>query len=219
MGAIVITLEGLVAGRGGEALTAPLDLSLRAGEALVVTGANGAGKSTLLRTLAGLLPPLVGAVRLEGAVAPDGEPARGLGEAAHYLGHRNAMKGGETLIANLAFWQRHFGVGADRLRLDAALEAFDLAALAGLTLAHLSAGQQRRAALARLLVAPRPVWLLDEPTGALDSRSRERFAAAANAHLAAGGLLVAATHLSLGVEARELALEAPAQGEAEDAAA
>ena len=212
MAAVRIICERLATGRSGEPLSQPLDLTLSAGEALVLTGANGSGKSTLLRTLAGLLPPFSGSVRIEGALASDGEPAMCIGEAAHYLGHRNALKIGETLRGNLVFWHRHLGAPARETERDVAraLEAVGLASLAELLVGHLSAGQQRRAALARLLLVRRPVWLLDEPTGALDERSRSRFSAMAQAHLESGGLLVAATHQPLGIEARALDLSAPA---------
>lgn len=210
MTGVAIICEGLATGRSGERLLAPLDLTIRAGEALVLTGANGAGKSTLLRTLAGLLPPHSGRVRIEGAVAPDGEPATRVAEVAHYLGHRNALKAAATLRDNLALWHRLLGGrGAEtEAAVSSALDAVGLSSLAELLLGHLSAGQQRRAALARLLLVARPVWLLDEPTGALDEPSRARFAAMARAHLAGGGLLIAATHQPLGIEACTLDLSA-----------
>ena len=195
----MLRLDGLVAGRGDLALAGPLDLTLRAGEALLVTGENGAGKSTLLRTLAGFLPPLAGAARVEGARAPDGEAATRPDEVAGYLGHRNGLKAGLGLAANLDFWRRLDGAGPDEAAVEAALEALGLAGLGSLRAGHLSAGQARRAALARLLVAPRPLWILDEPTAALDAGSEARFAALCARHLAAGGLLVAATHRPLGL--------------------
>lgn len=210
MAAVRIICEKLATGRSGERLSQPLDLTLSAGEALVLTGANGSGKSTLLRTLAGLLPPFSGSVRVEGVLAPDGEPATRVGEAAHYLGHRNALKPGQTLRDNLAFWHRQLGGPRQETerQVSRALEAVGLDLLAELLVGHLSAGQQRRAALARLLLVRRPVWLLDEPTGALDERSRLRFCAMARDHLESGGLIVAATHQPLGIEARTLDLSA-----------
>jgi heme exporter protein A len=204
-----LSVSGLHVARGAAVLAGPLDFELRSGEALAVTGPNGAGKSTLLRTLLGLLPPASGTVAVEGmAAGTDGEPARRLGEAAHYLGHRNAMKPAETVEANLAFWQRFLGDAA--MEIGRALDAVGLHQAGALPFAFLSAGQQRRASLARLLVSHRPVWLLDEPTAALDTASQAVFASLAANHLAAGGILIAATHAPLGFPARELRLERPA---------
>lgn len=210
MSGVGIICERLATGRSGEPLSEPFDLTVRTGEALVLTGANGSGKSTLLRTLAGLLQPYSGTVRIENGLAPDGEPATRVADAAHYLGHRNAMKAGATLRDNLVLWHRLLGGrgAGSQEAVSLALETVGLARLCDLLLGHLSAGQQRRAALARLLLVPRAVWLLDEPTGALDDASRARFAAMARAHLADGGLLVAATHQPLGIEGRTLDLSA-----------
>ena len=196
-----ISIEALVVGRDRQAVAGPLGLSLSAGDALVVTGPNGAGKSTLLRTLAGLLRPLSGRVRISGMAAPDGEAARALGEVAHYVGHRNAMKPAICVGDNLAFWQRFLAPGraAAAPSVEAALDAVGLGGIAHLPYAYLSAGQQRRASLARLIVAPRPVWLLDEPTAALDAASQARFAALVTDHLDSGGIAVAATHQPLGL--------------------
>jgi len=196
---------GLCAARGGAVIVGPLDFTLASGEALLLTGANGAGKSTLLRTLAGLLPPAGGALSVEGAAATDGEPARRLSEVAHFLGHRNAMKPSLSVGANLRFWQDY--LGAPALSADAALAAVGLPGVADLPYAYLSAGQQRRAAIARLLAVRRPVWLLDEPTAALDAGSQSLFADLLATHVAAGGIVIAATHQPLGPGMRELRLE------------
>ena len=197
--------SGLCAARGGAVIVGPLDATLMAGEALLVTGANGAGKSTLLRTLAGLLPPAAGTLTIEGATAADGEHARCLSEAAHFLGHRNAMKPTLSVGANLRFWQGF--LGAPGLSVEAALEAVGLPGVADMPFAYLSAGQQRRAAIAKLLAVRRPVWILDEPTAALDSASQALFADLLAAHLAGGGMVIAATHQPLGPGMRELRLE------------
>jgi heme exporter protein A len=176
--------------RGGRRLFSQLSFAVASGEALAVTGRNGAGKSSLLRAIAGLLPLATGELTLEG-----GPSDESIGGQAHYLGHADALKGSLTARENLDFWASMLGAGAP---------AVDAAA----ALASLSAGQRRRVALARLLVAYRPLWLLDEPTSALDAAAQQRLGEIMRAHLGEGGLIVAATHAPLGVEAYELALEA-----------
>lgn len=197
----------MVIGREGGPLGSPLDLALGAGEALVVSGPNGAGKSTLLRTIAGLTPALAGAIRVDGLMAPDGEPTTHPGQVCHYIGHRNGLKPLETLGRNVAFWRHYLGGG--RTSVDAALAALDLGPLAAIPAGYLSAGQQRRAALCRLLAAWRPIWLLDEPTTALDASSQALFGDLVARHLSEGGIVVAATHQPLEIgPARRLVLEA-----------
>lgn len=172
------------------------------GEALVVTGPNGAGKSTLLRTIAGLITPASGDIRLDGTA----EPAMP-GLSAHYIGHSDAIKGSLSARENLDFWSAMLGPGTTSLTAEAALERFGLARVLHFPAAYLSAGQKRRVALSRLLVAERPLWLLDEPTTALDSASQSRLSEAMQAHLDGGGMILAATHGPLGLPAkRELAL-------------
>ncbi len=186
--------------RGGRKLFSELSFAVEAGEALLLLGPNGAGKTTLIRTIAGLLGPAAGAIRIDG-----GEAERSVGEQCHYVGHLNALKSGLTVEENAAFWCRFLGGRRDGL--DVALEAFGLAALRDIPAAYLSAGQKRRLGLARVLLAERPVWLLDEPTVSLDSAAQTALARAVAGHLAAGGAVVAATHASLGLpNSRELHL-------------
>ncbi len=190
-GAMRLVALGLGGARGGMDIFSGVDFSLSPGEALIVTGPNGAGKSTLLRIIAGLLPAAAGTVRLEGACDADA----GTGAACHYLGHLNGMKTVLTTAENLHFWQRF--CGAPRLAPDVALARVGLAGLDDLPYGTLSTGQRRRAALARLLVAHRPVWLLDEPTAGLDHQAEGEFAALVAAHRWEGGIVVAATHAPL----------------------
>jgi heme exporter protein A len=197
--------EELCTRRGGRILFAGLSFAVESGAALLVTGPNGAGKTTLLRTLAGFLQPETGRIRLEGeGAAADAS----IGEQCHYVGHTNAVKPSLTVAENAAFWAGFLGAdGGAADRLEAALDAFGLAALRDIPAGYLSAGQRRRAGLMRLLLAERPIWLLDEPTASLDDAAQAMLADAVNRHLATGGLAVAATHLPLGFDrARELRL-------------
>jgi heme exporter protein A len=189
-----LVAEGVGGERGGETVFAGIDFAVSDGEALVVTGPNGSGKSTLLRIIAGLLPAAEGSIRLEGG----GEEAPDPAAACHYLGHENGMKPALSVAENLDFW-RNFN-GAPALGIGEALEAVDLETVAHLPYGYLSTGQRRRIAIARLLISHRPLWLLDEPTAGLDRRSEERFAALMTAHLRQGGMIVAATHVALGLE-------------------
>ena len=196
-------LEGtnLVCVRGGRVVFAELNLSLGGGEALLVTGPNGAGKSSLLRMVAGLVQVVGGRLQLV-----DGHADRTIAEQAHYLGHQDALKGALTVAENLDFWCRYLGGPGDQ---TAALTGVGLDGVADLPAAYLSAGQRRRLSIARLIVVPRPIWLLDEPTAALDSAAQATLAVLMQQHLVGGGIILAATHASIGLDgARELRLEA-----------
>lgn len=202
-----LQIRDLVVARAGRRIIDGLSFEISSGEALLLTGRNGAGKTTLIRTLAGYLEPLSGAITLEGW-----DRERDMRQACHYVGHLDSNKAGLTVLENLRFWQAYLGkTGTAREalhdRLWSALERFEIDPLADIPAGYLSAGQKRRLGLARLLVAERPVWLLDEPTVSLDARSTGLLAGLIDAHVAAGGLVVAATHLPLGLaKARELRL-------------
>ncbi len=176
---------------------AALDFEASSGEALAITGPNGAGKTSLLRLIAGLLTVAAGSISLEG-----GEAELSLPEQTHYLGHRDALKPALSVSENLTFW-RDF-LGGETSDPAASLAAVGLDHAARLPAAYLSAGQRRRLSVARLLAVRRPVWLLDEPTNALDTSGQSLFAGLMQDHLAHGGLIVAATHAPLGLPAREL---------------
>ena len=197
--------EDLAARRGEDLIFTNVFFDLTGGGALVLTGRNGTGKSTLLRVLAGLLEPAAGRVTIAGeGIAADGRP----GEFSHYLGHRNAMKGELTVAENLGFWKAFFGErGNGGLSVPEAAEAVGLPDILHLPFAYLSAGQQRRFAFAKLLLSHRPIWLLDEPTAALDADADRLFADLIDGHRRAGGIVVAATHQPLGIgDAHELVM-------------
>ena len=183
--------------RGGREVFSGLDFAASSGEALAVTGANGSGKTSLLRLVAGLLVAAGGSIELEG-----GDAELSLPEQAHYLGHRDALKPALSVQENLSFW-RDF-LGGDVEDAGSCLAAVALDHATHLPAAYLSAGQRRRLSIARLLTVRRPIWLLDEPTSALDAAGQDLFAGLMRDHLARGGIIVAATHAPLGIEAREL---------------
>ena len=205
-GLIIMRLSAsqLTVERGGRTVFSNLSFRLDAGGSLTVMGPNGAGKSTLLRALAGLLPLAGGTI--------SSTPLSGgtLAEQAHYIGHADALKGLLTVAENLEFLAAMLDAGHGRLPVEAALAEFGLAHAANLPVTYLSAGQKRRAALAKLLVVKRRVWLLDEPSTALDAASQARMAEIMAAHLAQGGMIVAATHAKLGLPGEELRLGATA---------
>lgn len=186
--------EKLGGARGGQRVFSTVDFSLAGGECLVVTGPNGAGKSTLLRVLAGLLPADAGHAALEGG----GEEFPNVASACHYLGHMNGMKPALSVFENLKFWQEF--CGAPDLDIDEALERVGLGSIGHLPFGYLSTGQRRRISIARLLVSFRPIWLLDEPSAGLDRRSEARLDDLMSKQLARGGIVVAATHLPLGLK-------------------
>jgi heme exporter protein A len=198
-----LTVEDLAISRGERALFAGLRLELVAGEAATLTGANGAGKTSLLRAIAGLLRPAAGGVAFwRGGSAVDPDDARA--GALHLLGHHDGLKPARTAGEELTFWARWL----DGAAVETAVEALELAPLLELEVRNLSAGQRRRLALARLVAAPRPLWLLDEPMAPLDARRRARFGELMAAHLQTGGMVLAAVHDPLPGSARTVAVGA-----------
>ncbi|WP_294624281.1 heme ABC exporter ATP-binding protein CcmA [uncultured Roseovarius sp.] len=177
-----LNVSNLTIARGGIKVLEGLNLSLAAGQALVLRGPNGVGKTTLLRTIAGLQPPL------EGDITADPE-------TMVYAGHADGLKPTLTVEENLHFWASVFATS----NIDAAIEAFQLDALRTRPAGALSAGQKRRLGLARLLVTGRPIWILDEPTVSLDVDAVKMFAETVRRHLGQGGSALIATHIDLGL--------------------
>ncbi len=189
--------------RGERRVFAGLGFSLGSGGALVLSGPNGSGKSSLLRLMAGLLKPA------SGSLAWDGEDMKEDPEAhngrLHFVGHLDAVKPVLSVAENLSFWASLRspapppGGGP-----AAALEAFGIANLAEVPGRFLSAGQKRRLSLARVLAAPAPLWLLDEPATALDRDAIARLEEAIRGHRGGGGMVVASTHAEIGLDGAEV---------------
>jgi heme exporter protein A len=191
--------EALACRRGGRLVFAGLDLRLPSGGALVLTGSNGSGKSSLLRLIATLLAPAEGRL-LWGNQPVAADPAR-YRTVIDYVGHLDAIKPALTVRETLRFWAALRG--AMDPAIEAALDRFGLGAAADWPCRVLSAGQRRRLALTRLVAAPAPIWLLDEPTAALDSDGEARLISAIAEHRATGGRIVVATHQPLALPGAE----------------
>ena len=190
-----LSIAKLAVTRGDRLLFEGFSAEVRAGEALALTGANGSGKTSILRCVAGFIRPAAGEITFGGAEADE---ARNLG--MHFLGHQDALKNQRTAREELRFQSHWLGGRADLI--DQAIATLELSPLLDLEIRKLSAGQRRRLALARLISAPRPVWLLDEPMAPLDTKRRALFGGLMAAHLAGGGLILAAVHDPLPVPAR-----------------
>lgn len=201
---MALIVDKLTVRRGERTILTDLSFVADKGRALVLTGPNGAGKTTLLRSLAGLLPSHDGRVHLN---EQEIEAGSGLRERCHFVGHLNGIRPALTVAENAEFWTAFLGGPGGSAR--SALETFRLTDLERIHAADLSAGQKRRLALSRLLLAKRPIWLLDEPAISLDAASLALLAEVVGRHLGEGGIVVAATHQPLGFEPmRELHLAA-----------
>jgi heme exporter protein A len=183
--------NGLMVERGQRPIFTDLNFAAMSGELVALTGPNGAGKTTLLRLIAGIIQPKAGTVDLEG-----GEVDLAIGQQAHMIGHQHGIKPALTVEENLRFWKDFLGGET----LQGGLEGFGLETLRDFPAGVLSAGQRRRLSLARLLVALRPIWLLDEPTTGLDQRSLVLLGEHMRGYLDHGGIIIAATHGPLGVK-------------------
>lgn len=182
-----IRVEALSLSRGGRVLFDNLSFAAASGDYVEVQGSNGSGKTSLLRAMAGLLRPSSGRI-----VFSDTEDAA---LALHYVGHANGLKREASVREHLHYWAGLFGGAANE---DLIATTLDLGRVLALPVRVLSQGQARRLALARLIVAPRPVWLLDEPAAALDDAGKTALNALIASHRANGGVLVAAVHEALG---------------------
>lgn len=204
---MALAVEGLVCIRGERQLFQDVNFRLAPGEALLLHGPNGSGKSSLLRVLSGFLRPAAGRVLWDDAPVDDEPEAHRA--RLHYLGHQDAMKPQLSAEENLLFWAQLLGLAAGEAAaaVAAALDAAGLARQRRLPGRYLSAGQKRRLALARLLVAPCDLWLLDEPTNALDTAAVSWLGELLAGHRARGGIVLLASHVPVPLpDARILAL-------------
>ncbi len=206
--------QGLACVRGERLVFSGLDFALGVGEALILAGRNGSGKTSLLRLMAGLAPRQAGRLGWDDGAVED-DPERHAARL-HYVGHLDAVKPVLTVRENLEFWARLGGGGGDDAA--AALAQLGLDGLAGVPARYLSAGQRHRLSLARLLAARSELWLLDEPTVALDRESVAALMGVLAAHRAGGGMVVIATNVDLGdfdaatLDMRRFASDAAAAG-------
>jgi len=191
----LLNVANLACRRGGRPVFDRLSFALGAGELLALTGRNGSGKTTLLRALGLLVAADAGSIRWQGIdVARDRDAWR---RCFAWLGHLDGLKADLTVAENLASACRLREEPGDRI--DSSLVALDLGSLADRAVRTLSAGQRRRAALARVLATAAPLWLLDEPLNALDATSQAALRLALARHLASGGIAIAATHAPIDV--------------------
>jgi heme exporter protein A len=195
----MLEAQHLAAQRGSATLFAGVAFALRPGEALLVTGANGSGKTTLLKIVAGLVHRSAGSMTWRGApVTPYAPDTRA---ATLYIGHAPALKDELTAEENLLSMARLHGAAADAAAVSAALRAWTLEPQGGLPARVLSQGQRRRVGLARLRLVRRPLWVLDEPTTALDAAGIVTLQETLAEHLGRGGIAVIATHQDLALPA------------------
>ncbi len=198
----MLEAQNLAARRGFATLFTGLSFRAGSGEVLQVTGANGTGKTTLLRIIAGLSTPSAGEIRWNGQPATPFDPA--LRAALTFAGHLPALKDELTAEENLASLVALDGEPVTAGTLREALDTVALSRQRSLPARVLSQGQRRRVGLARLLLLPRPLWILDEPITALDAAGAELLARIVAGHLARGGIAVAATHAPLGLPAERV---------------
>jgi heme exporter protein A len=189
-----LQLQNLECVRGDALVIHAFTLEVGAGSVVQILGANGAGKTTLLRTVAGLSRPTEGSVLWQGM--PIEDPASGWRAAMHYVSHHAGVSLTLTVRENLHH-AAALGGTADEPALNAALHTFGISDLRDRLAGRLSAGQRQRTALARLLVVPAKVWLLDEPLTALDAAGKQMFETLLLSHVARGGMALAATHQAL----------------------
>lgn len=196
-----LTISDLWIERGEKDLCKGFHLNVRKGEIIRILGANGAGKSSLFKAIIGILNPLEGRIEYDGQDVTQEKNA--LLQETLYIGHTSGLKDALTVEENL----RHYfpSASCDAIRL--ALASLEIEALAESLVNTLSAGQVRRATLARLWLTEKTLWLLDEPFTSLDAQGVERLEAHIQKHTASGGIVMLSTHQALtALQSRDVAL-------------
>lgn len=193
-----IIIQKLSAQKGERLLFEDIGFELKAGESLLLKGPNGSGKTTLLQLLAGADNAQTGSIDIYTAAGGKTPRADGVLGISHFVTHQDALKKNLTVKENLIFWTQY--MGGDVSRVDSALRTVGLEPMPHILSVRLSAGQKKRLMLARLLTVSHPLWLLDEPSVALDDDGQKLLARLMKEHIEAGGILIASTHLPLGVE-------------------
>jgi heme exporter protein A len=197
-----LTVNDLAVSRGSNRLIDGLSISIAPGDIVWVSGHNGSGKTSLLKSLAGLIRPDSGQISW---IPTDANTHR---NHIAFQGHNDGHKPNLTVAENLEFWRDVLGTELDT---DVILNNVELTDLKTLKAKNLSAGQSRRLAFARLLVSDAPLWILDEPTAALDKSGRDLLYRLLEHHLAKSGSAILASHAKpgrIGKNARHLTLKA-----------
>lgn len=190
-----LSLSQLYFERNNQWLLKNISFELHAGELLHIRGANGSGKSTLLRIIAGYIEPTMGNVCWNDKNIY--QESENYSQAFHYIGHQNGIKSSLTVRENLQLFSALAHKKITLVQLNALLKKMRLEHIADLSAHHLSSGQLRRLALTRILLYPASLWLLDEPSTALDSEGQELFSQLINQHLHTGGMVIVTAHQTL----------------------
>ena len=192
----MLQVSNLTCARGGRQLFSGVGFAVAAGGLLHLKGGNGVGKTSLLRILCGLSSQDAGDIRWNGAPADAGYRSNLL-----YLGHQNALQEALTVEENLQFYAALSGQAPDAQKTAAALGQLGVRACQHRLVRHLSQGQKRRVALARLLMTPARLWILDEPFVALDQQAIESLSAVVGQHLQGGGMVILTSHQDVQIPA------------------
>lgn len=193
-----LTIKNLAAQKGERLLFENIEFELSGGQSLLLKGPNGSGKTTLLHLLAGAEQADNGQINVYTAKSGKQPRHDGVIGISHFITHQDALKKNLTVYENLSFWTDY--MGGDTHRIDSALRTVGLEPMPHILAARLSAGQKKRLMLARLLTVSHPLWLLDEPSVALDDDGQQLLAKLMQEHVSAGGIVIASTHLPLGIE-------------------